>query len=120
MKILNRKEFLKLPPYTLYSNFTPYIFENLSIKGDTVGKEDFITLDVVDCVDCANYDELTDLLDEAMRTGASIDIDTEAFSRDGCFDYKHLYAVWEKADVLKLALLIDKCVENYENTPSST
>jgi len=95
MKIVDRKTFLALPEGTVFAKYKPCVFEALSIKGETWGN-DFL----VQYIDTAlSADEADNLLYGAAETGASLPMDFDCLSRDGCFDDDQLFAVWERADV---------------------
>lgn len=101
MKIVNREQFLALPPGTLFSKFSPQYFEHLSIKGDT-WTNDFLVQEIADAVDASNSEEFGNVLDLAVEHGSSFKLDLDNMGRDGCFDEGQLFAVWERQDVEKL------------------
>ncbi len=106
MKILNRKEFLKLPSGVFYSTYEPTIFGTLCIKGETIENSgDFYMNSIVDSVDCFDTDEFVDILHNSKNTGKSFNMNFDVFERDGLFEKDQLFCVWEKKDVGKL---IDK------------
>lgn len=105
MKIVNRTTFLSMPAGTIFSKFHQHIFLELSIKGDSIGG-DFYVMTPTDAIACDGSNGFwSDVVDRAVN-GESIDMDFNCEQRDGCFNEKQLFAVWEKADVEKFAARI--------------
>lgn len=105
MKILNKKEFYKLPIGTVYSKYDPVCFDLLYIKGENLyGGEngepsDFFYIELISNVSCYNSNEFVDILEEAEEKGTSFDLDFESQTRDGMYDDSQLFAVYEKKDL---------------------
>lgn len=102
MKIVNRAQFLAMPPGTVFAKFQPDVFEELEIKHDTLGSNDYCYQQIVGALDAGNCGEWSRLLDDSRETGSSIPMDFDCLSRDGCFDDDQLFAVYEPADVEQL------------------
>lgn len=102
MRIVDRKTFLSLPAETLYSKYEPCVFGDLTIKGDTVGENDFLTQQISDAVDCHDSGEFGDILLVAEETASSFSMDFDCQGRDGSFDEDQLFVVWEQTDVAAL------------------
>ncbi len=103
MKILTRKQFMEMPAGTVYSYYEPCIFHGLIVK-DSEPKEqgpDFVVSGIIGAIECNNSDEFIDKCHE-MEQGGSVPMDFEYSGREGMFDDKQLFAVYEKADVEKL------------------
>lgn len=112
MKIINRQQFLQLPAGVLFTKFEPSCFDELRIKGDTIGA-DFHAVTIADAIDA---DGTSDLLDKIHRAegGESLHMDFETVQRDGLFDEDQLFAVWEREDVEKLVgRLLDSLAKTY-------
>lgn len=96
MRIVNREDFLKLPPGIVFSKYEPHIFEPTEIKCVSLESDnhfiDYIFQELVAPIDAENWEE--------KQTSFSLDF--ECTSRDGMFDPDQLFAVWEKEDVLGL------------------
>jgi len=105
MKIINREQFLKMPPGTVYSKYTPCIFGPLAIKGETVSEADWNVQPISDAIEFNNDTEFYEILTDAQANGRSIRLDLECETRDGLFDHTDLFAVWEAGDV---SLLIER------------
>lgn len=103
MKIINREQFLKLPAGILYAKYTPCIFEDIQIKYDTRNGFDEKPIDWIyqDLLEINRKDnqDYYDVLDYAQETGDSFELDLECCSRDGLYDEKQLFAVFELKDV---------------------
>ncbi len=109
MRIVNRTTFLSLPAGTLFSKYQPHCFDDLCIKGDTLGS-DFYVQQINDAVDCHDSSEFGDILDTSERTGESFALDLECESRDGMFDEEQLFAVWDESDVRNLIERLNKAI----------
>lgn len=96
MKIYNREEFMKLPEGTIFTSGEPYAFLNLLIKGET-WEVDFLESSLLD-IDSFSSDENSDRMNEMKKNGTSYEIN-KSFGREGLFDDKMLYMVFEKKDL---------------------
>lgn len=112
MKIVDRKTFLALPDETLFSKYEPCLFGDLTIKGETVGANDFLTQQICDSVRCRDSEEFDSILDNAQETGSSFEMDFYCNGRDGLFDDDQLFAVWEPADIIDLIERLKLLVHN--------
>lgn len=111
MKIVDRKTFLSLPENVVFSKFSPNVFEELQIKGETLtGVGDFYASDIGS--DASRVDDWREAFTNAKSEGMSLPMDFESICRDGCFDEDQLFAVWEKADIEGLIERLKKCVSN--------
>lgn len=118
MKIIDRKTFLALPDETLFSKYEPCVFGDLTIKGETVGVNDFLIQQICDAVRCHDSGEFAEILDDAQETGRSFDMDFDCMGRDGLFDDEQLFAIWEPADIIALIERLKMLVPNCEVTGS--
>jgi hypothetical protein len=100
MKIIDRATFLEMPAGTLFQKYSPYVFEDLCIKGETTTAAGFFQVDLCGLwpADCNDTNDFCDALDR-MRAGAALPLDLETECRDGLFDNNQLFAVWEARDV---------------------
>lgn len=102
MRILSRKEFMKTPKGTVFSYYDPSYFTELNIKDSGPEYEvDFTFSDLVGAVESHSSQDFAEKC-EQMERGASLPVDFEISGREGLFDDKLLYAVYEKNDVEKL------------------
>ena len=109
MKIVNRKDFLKLPECTLYCKYEAGDNSAPEIKYDTVGANDWVRQDLsfIDAVDCG---ELSRRLTEMETNGASYPLELDCAGRDGYFDEEQLILIYEQEDIKLLILELQKCL----------
>jgi hypothetical protein len=119
MKIVNREQFLQMPPNTVFSKYKPCILSDLRIKGESWGN-DFLCQDIENAVECDNLNDFEVKLIVAEESGASVSFDFNCESRDGMFDDDQLFAVWESADVQALIERLQKCTGEHDDTDKST
>lgn len=81
MRIVNRREFLELPPGVIYSEYVPAVCTGLFVKGESY-TNDYLESSLVP--NCWNMQE------------PSFDEDQ---TRNGMFDDNQLYVVFEAADL---------------------
>lgn len=93
---------MKLPAGTMYSKGKEWHFGALCVKGDTLpNMNDWYELSL-DWIEGSNSGECFERLDAMLKTGASFPVqDSEC--RDGMFDDKDIFLVWEKPDLANLA-----------------
>jgi hypothetical protein len=114
MKIVNRKTFLTLPAGTVYLQaFEPWVWEDIKVKGDTLhteGAGDWVELDLT-YFENDGSTQYFDRLDEMKDSGASYPLDLETTGRDGMFEMRSLFMIYERTDVEKLRDLFASLVE---------
>lgn len=115
MKIVNRAEFLTLPPNTLFSKYSPCYLEQLEIKMDSLffgeGKGDFWSIQIGSPwpKNANDTGEFMEIFDKA-EAGTPLSPDLEQESRDGLHEEDQLFAVWEKEDVAELIERLKLCL----------
>ncbi len=115
MKIINRKDFLKVASGTVYSLYETHFFNGLYVKGDTM-REDFGCYEISSpFIDAGDNDSLSPKIIAMAETGESLPVDFTMFGRDGCFEENQLFAVWERNDVLGLIDLLEKSIEETDD-----
>lgn len=113
MKIVNRETFLAMPPETVFSKYEPCVFEELQIKGETcVEGGDFFYSHIVSALDTRNLDDVFEVIEQAEKNGECLSMDFESQGRDGLFDGKQLFAVWERSDIEGLIERLNKCLKD--------
>ena len=110
MRIVDRKTFLSLPGNTLFSTYDPQVFGPLEIKGESLSN-DYYVQDIASAVESISDQDECDILDDALLTGRPFRMDFHCEGRDGCFNDKELYAVWENDDVLSLISRLQECIK---------
>lgn len=103
MKIVNRQQFLELPPGTVYAKYRPHTYEELAIKEETLRLEDGTPIDWLyqstipsfrHSQDSNDFDMVGAMIDD----GQSAELDYDCCGRDGCFEDEQLFAIWERRD----------------------
>lgn len=92
MRIVNRDTFISLPEGTVFCEYTPQMFGNLMVKGESIVWEDgndYLELSLNDSI---NFEMLE-------IHSINIPMDFDGGGRNGCFKYDQLYAVWDRKDV---------------------
>lgn len=107
MRIYNRKDFLNLPPDTIFCKGTEWCFENLCRKEESI-ENDFFYQELCD-IDCTNSEDRDEKFEDALKNATSLEIN-RCNSRDGMFDDDAVFLVFEKKDLLYLYEVIIKCV----------
>lgn len=118
MKIINRTEFLKLPPYTLYCKCDEYGNANaIEVKYDNCGTNDWVCQELtnIESHDCGERsDRLSQMIDSDK---VSYPLEMDCAGRDGLYDDDQLFLIYEQADVKKLISHLE--IIGYNRPPSS-
>lgn len=109
MLVVDRDKFLKLPAGTFYCSGEKWDFGAIKIKYDNVGENDYQYLDI-SWIEGRSSDECYDLLEKMIREGISVPVQ-KGISRDGCFDDRELFLVYEKEDLEFLKDKINEAIE---------
>lgn len=109
MRIVNKQEFYKLPSGTICATYSPCIFGEPFVKLETLysmeryggdgSPIDFYYEPLWSAVESKDSGEEVDILEKAEKTGESFDMDYECTMRDGMFNQRQMYAVWEARDI---------------------
>lgn len=99
MKIVNLETFLKIPIGTVYSKYSPCVFEGLMIKRENSGIIDFFYVDLIGNIDSNHTGDFLFKCEEAERKGNSLKLDFEIMVRDAMYEKYQLFAVYEKEDI---------------------
>lgn len=96
MKVVNRKEFLAMPPGTLYTLFKPCYTDGLAIKHDTLdnGNDWFYT-------ELIASSENGDLV--GMDAGEKVPFSANWQGRDGAFDQEQKFIIYSPEDIRAFA-----------------
>lgn len=112
MRIVGLDEFLRMPEGTVFAKYSPCVFEDLQIKGDTLGEiRDFTaaSLSVPHMAGADGSNSEFEILDRIEADGTDHPVELNLYGRDGCFEPAQLFAVWSDADVaLLIARLADR------------
>jgi hypothetical protein len=105
MKIVTRKEFMKMPRGTFFAKGERWCFDNLCMKTETWEESnDFLYMDLM-TMDAHSGDELHDRMERSLETGISYPLET-CESRDGCFNDEDLFLIFEREDLERIVRLI--------------
>lgn len=115
MRVVDRKTFLTLPAGTIYCKGTPWAFDGLCIKGDSL-PNDWTFLDPA-WPSAFDSGAAGDLLDKSLADGSSF-ASEDAYGRDGCFDDSEVMLIFEPADLWALRGRIDFAISVAGQTPS--
>lgn len=109
MKIVTRDEFMKLPIGTIWSYYEPSYFRQLNIKvsDKTEWENDFLVNYLIGAVKHYSSEEFFDNCKE-MKNGESLPVDFWLTGREGLFDDKQLFAIYEDDDVKMLIKRLKK------------
>ncbi len=110
MKIVTFAEFIKLPSGTLFMDYEPCLFGEISIKEETLeSNNDFWRNDLTTDTDTDNPEEMYKVLEDSRENGASFKLDVEIMGRNAMYDDKQLFAVYEQKDLDDLISALQKC-----------
>ena len=111
MKIITRKQLMESPSGTVWSYYEPCIFNGLHIKDSEPfdGFLDFVVSDLIGAVRHVSSEDFV-VKCEQMEAGESLPVDFELTGREGMFDDKQLFAIYEKVD-------IENLITRLQNTP---
>lgn len=111
MRIVTRKEFLQLPPYTLYCKYESCCVGEPLIKYVTCGENDWRMQDLTSI----SYHDSSELVVRrtAMEVeGFSYPLELGCTSRDGLFDNDQLFMIYEDDDIKKLIAELQQCLSD--------
>lgn len=120
MKLLTKKEFLKLQDGTVYfekvkpiDECYPCYFGSLCIKGESIGDVDFVSTDLnsPNLSPICHEDDYESF--ERMDRGENLKIDFRYAGRDGMYDDTDMYYVLDKEDVKSLLDVITEAYNSY-------
>lgn len=109
MKVVDRTTFLRLPAGTIYCKGKQWIFENISIKGENVGPNDWYCASPT-WVQSTDSNDAFDALESMLKHGASRPCD-DSYGRDALYEADAIFLVYEPDDLLFLREQIDNALE---------
>ncbi len=112
MKIYRRAEFLKLPGGTFYNKLDAYKNSEdlcMIVKYGFDSANDWYYQSFKE-VDASQPDIRDRIIEKMLVDNISAPLE-EAISRDGFFDDKETFLVWEKEDMIVLRDLLNKSIE---------
>jgi hypothetical protein len=112
MRIVGLKEFLTLPPWTMFRKYQPCYTEDLMWKQDSLGGSDFVYT-TASMPHGGDSIEVFGRCDDMEENGASYPIE-DFTARDGCFVQDQLFMIYEKADIEVVARYVANALEAIE------
>lgn len=102
MRIVSRATLMSMPVGTVYARYQPCFFGDITVKGQNCGDIDWLEQRLVgDFIGSGGSEDFFRMCDE-MEHGASHLLDFDIQGREGLFDDKQLYAVFEPTDLSNL------------------
>lgn len=112
MRLYNRTDFMALPAGVIFAKGEPCSFGDIAVKGDTIvidGRAiDFGVLHLVG-IEAHDTGEMVERFTAMEEFGASFPME-DAYGRDGCFNDKDQFLVWEGADLEKLQAIVSQAL----------
>jgi hypothetical protein len=119
MKIISRKDLMALPAGTVWSYYEPCVFHDLYIKDSEPEPDypDFSNSSLVGAFEWGSGDYHSEGCGR-MEKGESLPVDFEFSGREGMFDDKQLFAVYEPSDVDLLIKRLIAANSNVRTAPN--
>ena len=119
MKVINRRDFIKLKAPVLFSEFEPCVFGPLSIKYQSYefdsGGNDYCDVTINSAIKSESSFDFSNKCFDMEEKNISVDVDLETATRDGMFNYDQMYAIWENKDIDKLISKLKECKQQVKN-----
>ena len=114
MRIVDREEFLKLPPNTIYAKYESYRFEKLQIKNETSikleeGVQDFWYQELFE-VNAKDPIERSSILDTAENIDLIFGLGFNCEQKDSRSDNEKKYAIFDKTEIAGLIKRLAECI----------
>jgi hypothetical protein len=112
MRIYNRQEFMKLPAGTFFAKGKPWYFEAIDVKDETCvieGRNVDFFVHGLTWVEANDSGEAIDRLEEMKERGDSYPMQ-DSICRDGCFDEEDIFLVYEKEDLERIKIMLEKAL----------
>lgn len=110
MRIVNLEDLRKQPKGIIYCKYEPCYFSSPEVFGGIFGESDFVSAELIGWVKSSGSDEMFDILHSCEISGASFDLDTECFGRDGLYEKDQLFAIYENKDIEQLIETLKKAI----------
>lgn len=121
MRIVGKKEFIKMPSGTVFSDYKPYVFSGLKIKNDSLPvpddgySMDFYYKDIIGNIEFDDCNEYVSKLNSALYDNESISLDFDVCEREAAYDDDMLYAVYEEKDLDLFISVLLNCKQRIKN-----
>lgn len=125
MRIVRRKEFLRMPAGTVFQKYEPVNVQDMSIKGESLEDIDFNyqALDAIGALFKNSSEETLDRLFE-MEDDSAVSYPTTGLhceGRDGSYESDdRLFLIWEPADITALISRLSECLSPTDHSSAAT
>jgi len=112
MRILNRAQFLAMPPGTVYATGQPHAYGTWNVKTGNVNDDDW-TFDTLDCgaLDVQGSGDFHDKMEAMLKDHmVSFPVDFEQTMRDGSYSRLETYCILEPDDIRKLIMRLHQAL----------
>jgi hypothetical protein len=114
MRIVGRKEFLELPPGTVYAPYIEHLSlgSKLCVKDETLKHgDDWYYSQVID-IKCSGSEEYADIVEKAENDSSfEFECDPDSSGRDGMFQEDDRFLVLSKDDVRKIIAKLSEALD---------
>ncbi len=111
MRIVNRKEFLSMPPGTLFRKYETNDLSELMIKEDT-WTNDFRYTEMLDNHILGDSEDTDEIYKAEKDSTYDIKTSNYCIGRDGLFDDDQLFAVYSHDELMSLIVMLVKTWNN--------
>ncbi|MGG4438207.1 hypothetical protein AAXE64_27030 [Priestia megaterium] len=114
MKLIKRKEFLKLPSGVMYSEFySTNVFSGLYIKKESLNN-DWCFESLIDQVKGSSLSEdISEAVFDSISKKTSFELDLNRIQSNGDFENNQFFAVYEKDDIDALVKKLINITDQY-------
>ncbi|MEK6878069.1 MAG: hypothetical protein AABY22_00595 [Nanoarchaeota archaeon] len=112
MKVVSKKDFLELPEGTVFCKGCQWVFYDMCVKNESTHNDYYYT--PLYSMDCKGLDDYCDTLEDSLKNGTSYPMDL-SIRRDGCFEEKDIFIIFEKEDLYDLINMLSKSLNNYKH-----
>lgn len=102
MRIVDLTALRAMPQGTLFQKWSPCYFGDMEIFDSALGEMDFISCSFGADPIGSSGEDFGARCDDMAEDGVSYPVSFEGYGRDGCFEPRQLFAVWEPDDVRAL------------------
>jgi len=111
MKIVNRKQFLKLPNGTIYCSFNKknFSFNGFSLKLESLSN-DWYYMDLTDFDNWDNSEERIENIQKMIAEGKEYPLSLNCSSRDGMFEEDEMFCIYDKQDIERIINVLSESI----------
>jgi len=111
MKIVNKKEFLKLPENTIYCSFDKnnFAFNGFAVKLESL-ENDWYYMDLTDFDNWDDSEERIENIQKMITEGKEYPLSLNCSSRDGMFEDDEMFCIYDKYDVERIMSVLSESI----------